>query len=230
MKNQKKLIYNGSKEAEEIINKLESFLPTLQQLNEIFESLEIGKLDKETAISLLKDKGQTAGEMFLNVIIADCLSTGAKNKHFLDKQIELQQPTIKEFISKVEDLLHWNKGIDFTLYSFSDEIGYFLPFEVKEAIRESQKQYLSSDNEIEYYNAIKSVCDAISNLNKLNTKLTGKDYSKIGIGSFNKEGKTITRLENDLKLLNELITDKSENPEPDAVKFLRYKKRFSINQ
>jgi hypothetical protein len=230
MKNQKILILDGSKESGEIISKLESFIPTLQQLNEIFESLDIGKLDKETAISLLKDKGKTASEKFLTVIAADCLSTGAKNKHFLDQQIKSQQPFVNEFVSKVEELLHWNKGIDFTQFSFSDEIGYFLPYEAKEAIRESQKQYLSNDNDIEYYNAVQTVCDAIRNLNNLNTKYTGIDRSNIGIGSFNKDGKTITRLENELKLLNELITEHSENPEPDAVKFLKFKKQFSFNQ
>lgn len=160
------------------IQKLESNIPQLQKLIKIFEGLDIGKLDEKTALSLLMNKGERAGEMFLKVIAADCLATGNRNKHFINQQIQAQESTVNSFKSEVRSLLEEiGTYFNFSDYSFEVNKGYFISETQKELISERNKKYLTDPNEIEVYNEFKKTFQALESLGLKLNKYNGLDTS-----------------------------------------------------
>lgn len=170
MKTEKLLIHEDNQATIREIQKLESNIPQLQKLIKIFEGLDIGKLDEKTALSLLMNKGERAGEMFLKVIAADCLATGNRNKHFINQQIQAQESTVNSFKSEVRSLLEEiGTYFNFSDYSFEVNKGYFISETQKELISERNKKYLTDPNEIEVYNEFKKTFQALESLGlKLN--------------------------------------------------------------
>jgi len=229
MSTQRLLLHEDSHNAQQEIKKLESFIPELQKLNEIFEGLDMGKLDEKTALSLLMDKGETVGEMFYSAIAADCMASGNKNRHFVNQQIKMQEPTVNNFKNEVKSLLEqFGTFFDFSKFSYSEGIGYYVSEESKKAIRESNKMYLEDKRDIEYYNAVKAVCDAMNTLNRLTIERTGYNHTKFSQNAFNTIGSVRNRFDAEVKVLESVINTTSENPEPDAKKVIQFTKKYKV--
>lgn len=173
----KLLISEDRLTADREIAKLESYIEVLNQLQDVYETLDLGKLnDEKTALSLLTDKGNTVSEAFLTAIAADALSTGSKNRHFVNQQVKAQEGTVKNFKAEVSLVLdQTEKYFDFSMYSYGVGNGYFISETAKESIVERNKKYLSDPEEIEIYNEFKKTFEALKNLDVLITKRTGKN-------------------------------------------------------
>ena len=159
------------------ITKLESYIEVLNQLQGVYETLDLGKLNEEkTALSMLTDKGNTVSEIFLTAIAADALSTGSKNKHFVNQQVKAQEETIKNFKAEISLVLaQTEKYFDFSMYSYDLGNGYFISETKKELIIENHKKYLTEPNEIELYNEFKKTLEGLQSLDLLLSKHTGKN-------------------------------------------------------
>lgn len=177
MKTEKLLVSEDRAAAEREISKLELYIPILNELQGVYETLDLGRLDDEkTALSLLSDKGLSVGEAFLRAIAADALSTGSKNKHFIAQQVKLQEGTVKNFKAEVSLVLdQTEKYFDFSAYSYDAGNGYFISEITKELITEKHKKYLTEPNEIELYNEFKKTFEGLQSLDLLLTKHTGKN-------------------------------------------------------
>ena len=177
MKKDRLLISEDKAAAEREIVKLQSYIEVLNQLQGVYETLDLGKLDEEkTALSLLTDKGATVSETFLTAIAADALSTGSKNRHFVNQQVKAQEETVKNFKAEVSLVLaQTEKYFDFSMYSFNEENGYYISEATKELITEKHKRYLTEPNEIELYNEFKKTFEALQNLDLMISKHTGKN-------------------------------------------------------
>lgn len=177
MKKERLLISEDRATAEREIAKLQSYTEVLNQLQGVYETLDLGKLDdQKTALSLLTDKGNTVSEQFLRAIAADALSTGSKNRHFVNQQVKAQEETVKNFKAEVSSVLdETEKYFDFSMYSFDERNGYFISEATQELIREKHKKYLSDPEEIEIYNEFKKTFENLQTLDRLITKRTGKN-------------------------------------------------------
>lgn len=177
MKKDRLLISEDRAAAEREIVKLKSYIGVLNQLQGVYETLDLGKLDEEkTALSLLTDKGATVSETFLTAIAADALSTGSKNRHFVNQQVKAQEETVKNFKAEVSLVLAKTENyFDFSIYSFNEENGYFLSENSKKLITEKHKRYLTEPDEIELYNEFKNTFEALRNLDLMMSKHTGKN-------------------------------------------------------
>jgi hypothetical protein len=177
MKNEILLISEDKATAEREIAKLQSYTGVLNELQGVYETLDLGRLDDEkTALSLLTDKGNTVSEIFLRAIAADALSTGSKNKHFVSQQVNSQQETVKNFKTEVSLVLdQTEKYFNFSMYNYSEQAGYFISEPTKELIVERNKKYLSDPAEIEIYKEFKKIFMSLQNLDRLITKRTGKN-------------------------------------------------------
>ncbi len=227
MKSEKLLIHEDLATAEREVNKLESQIPILNKLVGLFDELDLGKLDEKTALSLLIDKGTTAGEMFLNVIAADCLATGNRNKHFINQQIKAQEQTVLDFKNDVKTVLNeTERGIDYSKFSYSESVGFFISVQSKEAIAEENKLYLVDKKDIEYYEAVKEVCKTINVLNRITIERTG--YNHTTPSNFN-SGFYISRLDKEINLLKEVISASSETTEPDPKKIFSILRKSNIH-
>lgn len=227
MKTEKLLIHEDKTTAEREINRLETQIPILNKLVDLFDGLDLGKLDEKTALSLLIDKGETAGEMFLCAIAADALSTGSKNKHFISQQVLAQEKTVLEFKNDVKTVLsETERGIDYSKFSYSESVGFFISAQSKEAIAEQNKIYLVDKKDIDYYQAVKEVCNAINVLNKLSIERTGYNHttpSTVHFNGFNK-----SRLDAEITLLKEVMSATSETPQPDPQKLFRLLRKSTV--
>ncbi len=220
MKSEKLLIHEDLATAEREINKLESQIPILNKMVALYDELDLGKLDQKTALSLLIDKGATAGEMFLNVIAADCYATGNKNKHFVNQQVKAQEQTVFDFKNDVKKVLsEADNSINYSKFSYSESDGYFISAQSKETIAEQNKIYLVDKKDIDYYEAVKDVCATISVLNKLTIERTG--YNHTTPSNFHTSGFYKSRLDGEINLLKEIISSTSETPQPDPQKLYR---------
>lgn len=177
MKTEKLLIQQDKAEAEREIVKLESYIPILNQLQGVFESLDLGKLDEKTAVTILLDRGNTAGEMFLNAIAADCYATGNKNKHFVNQQVNAQKETVDNFKSEIKSTLGQINGYaDFSKYNYSEtDLTYYISDSSKDAIIERYKRYLIDPKEIELYQEFEKTYKAMQDLNNAISKYKGTD-------------------------------------------------------
>jgi hypothetical protein len=173
----KLLISEDRVTADREIAKLESYIEVLNQLPEVYETLDLGKLnDEKTALSLLTDKGNTVSEIFLTAIAADAMSTGSKNKHFISQQVNAQKETVKNFKAEVSSVLdQTEKYFNFSQYSYDVGNGYFISETTKELIIESHKKYLTEPSEIELYNEFKKSFEGLQSLDLLLTKHTGRN-------------------------------------------------------
>jgi hypothetical protein len=177
MKKERLLISEDRVTADRELAKLESFIEVLNQLQDVYETLDLGKLnDEKTALSLLTDKGKTVSEMFLTAIAADALSTGSKNRHFVNQQVKAQEDTVKNFKADVNVVLdQTEKYFNFSKYSYDPGNGYYINETTKELIIEDNKRYLTEPSEIELYNEFKKTFESLQNLDRLITKHTGRN-------------------------------------------------------
>lgn len=211
MKTQKFLVKDNKHEAEREVKMLESFIPTLNQLKEVYESLDLGELDEKTALSLLSDTGATAGEMFLNAIAADCLATGNRNKNFINQMVKSQEQTVNNFKTEVKRVLAECGYFNSTRFSYSEIDGYFLTKESIKNIQESHKVYLTNENEIKLF---KSFENASESLKSLRTDI--ESFSKI-----NYHRPLMPFLERENNFNRELILDLNIESILELIKRLR---------
>ncbi|MDR6845938.1 hypothetical protein [Flavobacterium granuli] len=180
MKNQK-LISEDQAAAEKEIRILESHIEVLNQLQNVYEDLDIGELNEKTALSLLLDRGETAGKQLENCVLADCAATNTTNKHIIASRINDIQPVINEFKREVNSILDQiGRYFDFSMFSFEEGNGYFISELSKKIIIERHNVYLTNSTEIELFLEFEKAKIVLDNLNtKLNSFLgtTKNDYS-----------------------------------------------------
>lgn len=223
----KLLISNDTDRASKEIINLESKISILNDLTPLFYELDLGTLDSSTALTLLSDKGTTAGEMFLTAIATNAMAMGNVNKHFVNQQVKGQEDTVKNFKTEVKRVLDSiGTYFDFSNYSYSESDGYYISDETKNLIFERNKIYLDSQKEVDYYNAVKTVCDSIDTLNNLTIERTGRNHLDIQLGEFGVGGFQVSRFNKEVLLLEKLIDVRSEEPKPDPTKIVQFLKTF----
>lgn len=218
------LIAENANKAENEIRQIEcNVLPQLQELIKVYAVLDLPTLDEDTALSLIRDKGTTVKEIFETAIVADLYASGQKNKNFVKMQIDLQQPLIDEFrksVNKVFDQITVHFGYNYISYSTIK--GYYLSEQSKEAIKESNKRYITNEKDLELYNAVKAVCSAIDLLNEITIQRTG--YNHLETSKSLPFGKN--RLQSEFQMLEKFISTKSDKIEVDAEKLVGYLKQY----
>jgi hypothetical protein len=184
---QKLLIKDNKGEADREIAILKSMIPTLNQLKEIYESLDLCVLDEKTALSLLSDRGATAGEMFLNAIAADALST-SKNKHFINQIVKSQENTVNNFKAEVKKVLDEVGYFNSSRFNYSELNGYYLSKESLEIIKESKKIFLNNPEEIKLFKSFESALESLESLRTEIERYSGANYNHLLTPILEREG------------------------------------------
>jgi hypothetical protein len=179
------LIKEDKHQAEREIKILESKTESLNGLVSLFMELDLGDLDNKTAISLLLDKGVTAGDYFLNSIEADYLSTGVKNKNLIELRRKEAQTIVDVFVYKVKEILKPIESIcNLSFYSYDEGKGYYVSKESKELISENHKIYLKDDKEIMIFQEFQKCFNSMENLKSKIDDFVGSSYSGSCSGFF----------------------------------------------
>lgn len=177
MKSEKLLVSEDKQGAEREIITLKQYAKILNGLKKVYTRLDLGQLDnEEIALGLLTNKGLSACESFKNAIIADCISTGNRNKNFIQSMLDMQEDFLLNFQREVREILDsLPSDLQLRHYSFNGE--YHISQITENTIKEKYKVYLSDPRQIEIYTAFQTAQENIKTLRTAFKNFAGHDHN-----------------------------------------------------